>query len=479
MGTSSDLTYDDAVAAAGRPRPSEPRVEPQLVLALECERPLAYGARFSLGDTDEVLFGRGSKRSATRTVERGVKRLVVTVPDRRMSTKHGRLTRERDGYLYEDLRSTNGSRVDGVAFTRGRIDDGHHLQLGHTFFFLREAMPTPHGTPDDVDWDALRTEPEGMRTLLPAFAQELRALAKVARSTVSVLLEAETGTGKEVLARGVHAISTRGSRPLVAVNCGALPEALVESQLFGHVKGAFSGAVRDELGLVRSADHGTLFLDEVGELGRSAQAALLRVLQEGEVVPVGGTRPIAVDFRLVAATHRRLDELVTRGEFRADLLARMSGLTFHIPALRQRREDIGSLVAELLTRCPPITTIEPAAALALLAHDWPFNTRELEKVLGLATVLADGGTLALAHLPPPVAASFEAVRAPKDDRNEGVDSNAVDDRPADAELRATLTEHLTRSKGNVTEVARAMGKARQQIHRWLRRLKIDSDAFRS
>src|SRR5262249_27731601 len=172
------------------------------------------------------------------------------------------------------------------------------------------------------------------------------------RTPLSVLLFGETGTGKEVLAGAIHRTSAR-TGAFVAANCGALPAALVESQLFGHVRGAFTGAVRDGPGFVRAADRGTLFLDEIGDLAPPAQAALLRVLEEYEVVPVGTTRAVHVDVRVIAATHRPLDQMAERGEFRQDLYARLAGFVQRIPPLRERREDLGLLVGGVLGRNPP------------------------------------------------------------------------------------------------------------------------------
>ena len=209
-----------------------------------------------------------------------------------------------------------------------------------------------HAPPDaSADLDSRGRGPAGdLGTLVPALAEEQVALARIARSRVPVLLRGETGTGKEVTARRVHALSGSARGALVAVNCGAIPDALVESQLFGHAKGAFSGAVRDEPGFVRAAAGGTLLLDEIGDLPPTSQAALLRVLQEGEVVPVGSTRPVAVDLRVVAATHQPLEALVARGAFRSDLLGPARRLHLHSPAAAGAARGPGLLVADLLRR---------------------------------------------------------------------------------------------------------------------------------
>ncbi len=211
-------------------------------------------------------------------------------------------------------------------------------------FFMVRGAPADDG-PLVRDDDAARTtQPFGLRTLLPELSESHGALARVAKkSTVPILFLGATGSGKEVLAREVHALSERKGA-FVAVNCGALPLTLVESLLFGHVKGSFSGAARDEPGFVRSAEGGTLFLDEIGDLPATSQAALLRVLQEHEVIPVGATRAQRVDVRIVAATHRPLEALSETGGFRSDLLARLKGYTHRVPTLASRMPDFGVLL---------------------------------------------------------------------------------------------------------------------------------------
>jgi len=310
-------------------------------------------------------------------------------------------------------------------------------------------------------------------TLQTPLAHQFRLLGQVAQSQVAVVIRGDSGTGKELCARAVHKLSGRGGA-FVAVNCGALPDTLVETELFGYRKGAFSGANEDRPGLLRSADRGTIFLDEIGDLPAPAQAAFLRALQEQEVVPVGGTRPVAVDFRLCAATHRDLDKLVTRGDFRADLLARISGYTVTLPPLRERREDLGLIVGTLLRRLFPDradeVTFSSEAARALFAHEWPLNVRELEKALQAAVVLAAGEAVAVWHLP-------EAVRgAALDSSSSGGSAKPLseEDRALRADLEARFREH----KGNISAVARSMGKARMQIQRWVKRLGLDPESYR-
>jgi transcriptional regulator with PAS, ATPase and Fis domain len=377
-------------------------------------------------------------------------------------------------FCLEDLDSHNGTLVNGKPAVHLALADGDVIEMGHTLLLLREEMHAPPGTPSDVDTQVAAFPGPGLRTLIPGLGEEFDALSRIAGSPVPVLLRGETGTGKELVARAVHSMSRRAGA-FVPVNCGAIPQSLVEGQLFGHVKGAFSGAVRDEPGFVRAADRGTLFLDEIGDLPTTSQAALLRVLQEGEVVPVGSARAVRVDIRVVAATNQPLEALVARGGFRADLLARLDGFTCTLPSLRERREDLGLIIADLLHDLSPDDptgfALTPEVGRALVWHAWPFNVRELRQCLARVSALAQGGRpVGFADLPAAVAAALRrnpaSSESPADEEGEEV--------PLQAQLEALLTEH----RGNVAEVARAMGKARMQVHRWMKRLAIDPNRFR-
>ncbi len=231
---------------------------------------------------------------------------------------------------------------------------------------------------------------------------------KVARSESTVLLCGESGTGKELFAREIHTASRRADGPFVSINCGALPENLLESELFGHVKGSFTGAIRDKEGLFTVATGGTFLLDEVGETSLAIQVKLLRVLQEREVIPVGGEKPAKVDVRLVAATNADLEREVERGAFRPDLFYRLNVIPIVLPPLRERREDIPLLVDHFLRescRCAErsLLPIDPEALAALGRYDWPGNVRELENVIERAVILEEGDTIRLASLPERIA----------------------------------------------------------------------------
>jgi len=238
----------------------------------------------------------------------------------------------------------------------------------------------------------------------PALERVRRLVARVAGSTAAVLIHGETGTGKELVARSIHEQSGRAAAPLVAVNCGALPEHLVESELFGHRKGAFTGADEHRAGLLEVADGGTLFLDEIGELPRPLQARLLRALESGEIRRVGDSQPITVDVRVVCATHRSLEQMVAAGDFREDLLFRINTFEIEVPPLRSRADDIPTLVGHFVRRgrpqTPPDAAVATPAVYDLLAvHHWPGNVRELANVIEHALVLCDELPLRPEHLP--------------------------------------------------------------------------------
>ncbi|HEX6964722.1 MAG TPA: sigma-54 dependent transcriptional regulator [Gemmatimonadaceae bacterium] len=286
-----------------------------------------------------------------------------------------------------------------------------------------------------------------------ALRTALDVARKVARHPSTVLITGESGTGKELIARLVHRASPRADAAFVAVNCGAIPEALLESELFGHVKGAFTGATVDKRGLFEEADGGTLFLDEIGELPASLQVKLLRALQEGEVRRVGATIARAVDVRVVAATNRDLAGDVQAGRFRGDLYYRVNVVTIHLPALRERREDIPDLALHFLERANQrlalsVRRIDPAAMRLLVDYAWPGNVRELENVIERALVLATDSTITPEQLP-------ELVRAPRAEVAPA-DGDLSIKRKTD-ELEQTLIRRaLERTQGNRTRAAQLL-----------------------
>jgi len=454
------------------PHASAPLAPPEayLFVVLECDRPVSGSSRHCLRGVKEVAVGRGDERTVVREGDR----LSLTIPSQWLSNEHARLRRQAgQQWVLEDLGSRNGTSVNGQSVAHSALADEDVVEVGRTMLVFREALHAPPGEPVDLDSRTTTFAQPGLGTLVPGIASEMAALASIAVSPLPVLLRGETGTGKELLARAVHSISGRAGA-FVPVNCRAIPGELVESHLFGHTKGAFSGAVRQETGFVQAASGGTLFLDEIGDLPAASQAALLRVLQESEVVPVGTTRAVRVDLRVVAATHQPLESLIARKVFRADLLARLDGFTFTLHPLRERREDLGLLVASLLqtaagsSRVPNLAT---AVARALLHYSWPLNIRELGHCLSRAYALSRGGdSIELSHLPAPVRSAIEA-------KADGV--ARADPEAEDSRLRAQLETLLVEHKGNIAQVARALGKARMQVHRWLKRFDIDPERYRS
>ena len=426
------------------------RVRPALHLGLCADAPGTPPARLSLAAVDEVTIGRAPARTIRRRDDGGRTILEVGLPDARLSGRHARLIRKLGRWVAEDMGSKNGTRVDGQPVSGHVLDDGDVVEIGHSFVVFRTAG----GEVGDHDGAPAALAP-GLATMSPALAERFADLAKVARSTVPVAITGESGSGKELAARAVHELSGRGGR-FVAVNCGGLAAHLVEGELFGHRRGAFTGADEERLGLIRSADRGTLFLDEIAELPAAAQASLLRVLQEREVLAVGADRPVPVDLRVICATHRDLAAAVTAGRFREDLSARLLGASLHLPPLRERPEDLSLLIAALLERSRAEVTFTVDAARALYAHAWPLNVRELEHALATASALASGGRIEDRHLP-------EAMR--------GVP--AAPARDADEEIRAALVAALERHGGNLAAVARDLGKDRTQIRRWMKRFGLE------
>lgn len=455
-------------------------VGPHLFLVMAGHRPLFEPSRHRLGNLQAVVIGRG-ERQVVRSVVDGKRQLYLNIPDPWISSSHAQLVKVLGRWMIQDLQSRNGTLLNGMAVQQAVLNDRDVIECGHTFFIFRTSVETVAEEPPDVSVSfAGPLEVVGLSTLWPALERDFATLRQIATSRVSVVILGESGTGKELIAGAVHHLSKRAG-PFVGVNCGALSQSLLESELFGHRKGAFSGAVEDHPGLIRSADRGTLLLDEIGDLPLGAQAAFLRVLQECQVLPVGGTRPVAVDFRLCAATHRNLERLVEEKLFREDLLARISGFTLRLPSLRERREDLGLIVGRLLTRLvgdrAGSLSLTKDAVRAMLRYDWPLNIRELQKCMERALALAGEGPIKLEHLPaalnaPPTrrtpSASTLLERSTEGEVVEG------EGRERYEQLVALLMEH----RGNISALARTMGKDRVQIRRWLRRYGLDPATFR-
>jgi two-component system response regulator AtoC len=296
-----------------------------------------------------------------------------------------------------------------------------------------------------------------------------------------VLLRGATGTGKELVARAIHEESPRRGRPFVAVNCSALAEGVLESELFGHARGSFTGAVSDRKGLFEEANAGTLFLDEVGDVSAGMQAKLLRVLQEREVTRVGTAKPVSVDVRVVAATHQDLEKLVEEGRFRADLYFRLKVFQIKLPELRRRPEDIPALAGAAVARWNERTQDASRRvagfsdeALAIMAeYDWPGNVRELMTTVEHACIVCDGGRILPSHLP-------EEVRAgPAEERNGGAESRGGESgrryqAPGREMEREAIRQALEEADGNRTRAATLLGMGRTTLWQKLKEYGLDS-----
>ncbi|MBF0513123.1 MAG: sigma-54-dependent Fis family transcriptional regulator [Desulfovibrionaceae bacterium] len=305
-----------------------------------------------------------------------------------------------------------------------------------------------------------------------AMRRVLDMVAMIAPSEATVLISGETGSGKELVARAIHKASARASGPLVAVNCAALAESLLESELFGHEKGAFTGAERRREGRFKQADGGTVFLDEIGEVSAAMQLRLLRVLQEREVVRVGGNETLPVDVRVLAATNRDLRALVADGRFRQDLYYRLNVVALHLPPLRERAGDIPLLAAHFLQKYGAknkknVQGFTPAAMDCLLRHPWPGNVRELENAVERAVVLSTGAIAGERELPPELLAGV-AVTAPAAQNPVGAAAALPVMLLEDAEKIAVLAA-MREAEGNKSQAARMLGVTRKTLHAKLRK----------
>jgi DNA-binding NtrC family response regulator len=322
----------------------------------------------------------------------------------------------------------------------------------------------------------------------PAMERVIRLGERAAASQIPILIEGESGVGKELLARAIQGVSERRSKPFVTVNCGAIADNLVESILFGHEKGAFAGASEKHVGKFREAHGGTLFLDEVGALPAEIQVKLLRALHDGEIDPIGARHPIRVDFRLISATNRSLVDLVKAGLFREDLYYRLNVFPVHVPPLRDRREDIPELARHFTARFAAeegktvIRGLDAAAMNLLSRYNWPGNVRQLENAVFRAVVLADGPILSVEEFPQIAAQVNAASAAAADPSSTGKPGETVGkalafDRDGDirslADVEAEMIRlALTRYQGHMTIVARKLGIGRSTLYRKLKELGI-------
>ncbi|WP_025321836.1 sigma 54-interacting transcriptional regulator [Deferrisoma camini] len=381
--------------------------------------------------------------------------------------------------LYEAIRERRPSLPVIILTAHGSIPEAVEATRRGVFGFMTKpfdgkellaevrralALAPGEGTTRDLRWRA------GIVTRSPAMEEVLRRAHLAAQGDAAVLIWGESGTGKELLARAIHRASPRSKGPFVAINCGAIPEPLLESELFGHIRGAFTGATEERPGLFRSAQGGTLLLDEIGDMPLSLQVKLLRVLQDREIRPVGASRTVPVDVRVIAATHRNLEEAVREGRFREDLYYRIHVVRLEIPPLSERREDIPLLAEHFLARLAErsgrrVGGFAPDAMELLLQAPWPGNVRQLANVVEHAFTLTPGSLI-------PADLVREALREP----GEAVPTLAEARRRFELEY---LVRVLQMTGGNVTRAARIAGRNRTEFYRLLRRYHLDPSLFKS
>ena len=448
------------------------------------------GARLSVsisdGMTVEVRLGQKEVK-----IGRG-READLQLPDPSVSRLHAKIFRVGRQYFLSDLRSRNGTLADGERITQLALEDGRMFQVGpFRIHFHGPVSGFPAGEEPTVSPGAMHAvtgrvaaEPVRVpkRTGAPASAGEapfgliggsvhvrklVATIRRVAASDVPVLIEGETGSGKELVARGIHDASSRRERPFIVVNCGAISPELIESELFGHEKGAFTGATAQRKGAFELANSGTIFLDEIGELPFLLQPKLLRVLEQKEVKRVGGNDLLLADVRILAATNRNLREEIARKAFREDLYFRVGAITISIPPLRERREDVAAIARHFLSgmgnplpgKAP---VLSPAALDALVSHDWPGNVRELRNAIQRAVVMSESGELT----GPDFSFLLQAAKPCAETENPSGLS-----RWEKAE-RTNILGELARQMGNKTKAARELGIAKSTLFEKLKKYGI-------
>ncbi len=394
--------------------------------------------------------------------------------DRTASRHHFEVQYTERGYLLIDLNSTNGTWLDGRRVERAYLSQGSQIRAGQTVITFAPIDEEVTVEPD------LEGELCGMIGQSVKMRQIFGLIRKIAPMDVSVVIQGETGTGKELVARAIHELSPRKSGPMVVLDCGAIPPNLIESELFGHEKGAFTGALQARAGAFERANGGTIFLDELGELRTDLQPKLLRVLENREVRRVGGNEVMEVDVRVIAATNRDLVKEIQSGNFREDLYFRLSVINIQLPPLRMRREDIPAIIKKALAD-PEVTSrhgrkvLSPAAMSMVQAYAWPGNIRELMNVVSHVLTFSDGEVIEVSHLPPRLLGTQkEAPLA----FNEHLSFKDAKEQLLENFEREYLGQVLKRCDGNISRAARESGLHRKSIERLVKKYQLDAKAMR-
>jgi DNA-binding NtrC family response regulator len=399
--------------------------------------------------------------------------LVVT--DRACSRQHCEIQYTDRGYLLVDLESTNGTFVDGKRIERVFLPAGATLTVGTTAISF---------TPLDEE---IEVEPDGEGFLGGMVGRSLKMrqlfglIKKIAPMDVSVVIQGETGTGKELAARAIHDLSARAKGPFVVLDCGAIPPNLIESEIFGHEKGSFTGATSARPGAFERANGGTIFMDEMGELAIDLQPKLLRVLENRELRRVGGNETIGVDVRVIAASNRDLQKEVQAGNFREDLYFRLSVIHLQLPPLRQRRDDIPHIIRHVLEDKDTLARHGPkrfsqAAMNVLLGYAWPGNVRELINVLSHVLTFSDGPEIDVAHLPPRLHGDAPSSPVPF---NEHLSYKDAKEQVLSAFEREYVASVLRRCDGNISRAARESGLHRKSLERLVKKYNLDARAMKA
>jgi len=399
---------------------------------------------------------------------------LVLSEDRTASRHHFEIQYTERGYLVVDLNSTNGTFLDGRRIERAYLSPGSQIRAGSSTLTFAPIDEEVNIEPDrDGQLGGMVGQSVKMR-------QIFGLIKKIAPMDVSVVIQGETGTGKELVARAIHEGSARKRGPLVVLDCGAIPPNLIESELFGHEKGAFTGAVASRPGAFERANGGTIFLDELGELRLDLQPKLLRVLENREVRRVGGNDVIEIDVRVIAATNRDLVKEIQAGNFREDLYFRLSVINIGLPPLRQRRDDIPHILRKALSD-PEIVAkhgrkhFSQAATSMLKAYSWPGNIRELMNVLSHVLTFSEQEEIDVGHLPPRIQGQQKEQPLPF---NEHLSFKDAKEQLLESFEREYISQVLRRCDGNISRAARESGLHRKSIERLVKKYSLDTRAMK-